>query len=1102
MRYILIILSIIIGSGQLSAQINQPGIRASQITGGPLIDSVLYLLGTDTTGAKIGLGKFYRADSLGLGGDTDWYKLGGTLIPTNSDSAYRSGYTLLTGLNGGIVTKIEMLKDGILQFDNGTGQTVRYLMKYKPFTSGATSFNVSQGKFTNPYGSKDNEVVYYGWNIAPGGSPETAGKSMMAIAMENFFRPNIGEAASEWHVLFTDTLGTAYRPLTMYLDQGDATNQSGAFQLPDFEYRNATDLDPYIKFTNVGGNQSQIKMLDPVSTTGMQFLCDPGGSAFYISNQGMSSPIIYENSFFATVANRMNIQAMESTPDQILGRNSGDKYVGNITTGWGVDLTGGVLLADSSQVATQYDLTLISGGTTNLSIAQSGGTQVIQSSTGTDVGVRNLYGLLITEGATDTLHFKVDTSLIATSYDITQIPISSLKAAAATNTINNANYAQEWQWNTLAGTTGLKLSSTSTAAASNAQKLFESSLSGANGTASQATYAGYFSNTHTGSTPSNYGVYGTSSSVGLTGNVGAGVSGRNSAGGIAVEAITTSGGYGLYAESPDGYSIYANTTNGTAGALRNNWADNSSYGSNLDIYRNTSNGSNGAAGIGGGIAFYTETSTGATPISNQIKAIWTTATNASRTSSMVFTGVNSTTEGDILTLKGSKQLQMHGYGTGGTFTASPVADLFVDATGNVVQGSMTGQSWTADADDATAATLVSNQTLKFGGASGITTDLYDNVTTDSITFAVNGAEFTTVTTAQSDDYVLLHDSGAAANEKMLYSDFIIDIVGFKDGNASVGSGNTVDVGEGLDISMSPSTEANINFDCSEFQIDGATDAGEYVLIHDSDTTAGHQIQRRLVSSFTGGTDTNFAEDDLTFTGNRSHDLGANTLLLHGTVGNVTFEDDNGGTGNNVIITSEVAGAAGITGGISYQVLNSAVMTELYDIEANQRSSTKSTLSISAEQNTDSEIILEKNSGLSANTTASHLAINGGIAFTQNYDLSTTGNLTIDRSYNILNITGGAVTDTIKLPEVASTTDNWDSTITDAQAQVGQEYVVTNFRSATNLVIAAYNSAAGNSDLINTQTNTTGWSAVSIAPNTSVQVRCVRLASGVGYWYTY
>jgi hypothetical protein len=89
--------------------------------------------------------------------------------------------------------------------------------------------------------------------------------------------------------------------------------------------------------------------------------------------------------------------------------------------------------------------------------------------------------------------------------------LSDVLAADATNTINNTNYLQEWQWNTLAGTSGLKLSSTSTLATGNAQKLFEVSLSGANDNATQTTYGGYFSNTHTGATSTNVGLYATAS---------------------------------------------------------------------------------------------------------------------------------------------------------------------------------------------------------------------------------------------------------------------------------------------------------------------------------------------------------------------------------------------------------------------------------------------------------------------------------------------------------------------------------------------------------------------------------------------------------------
>ena len=116
------------------------------------------------------------------------------------------------------------------------------------------------------------------------------------------------------------------------------------------------------------------------------------------------------------VSGNSRLVGSSGTATSPMGRD-GDGDVSAMTEGWGINYTGGAIEADSAQIATQYDLTLISGGTTNLSIGQSGGTQVIQSSTGTDVGLRNLYGLLITEGATDTLHLRVDSALITTVYD-------------------------------------------------------------------------------------------------------------------------------------------------------------------------------------------------------------------------------------------------------------------------------------------------------------------------------------------------------------------------------------------------------------------------------------------------------------------------------------------------------------------------------------------------------------------------------------------------------------------------------------------------------------------------------------------------------------
>lgn len=91
------------------------------------------------------------------------------------------------------------------------------------------------------------------------------------------------------------------------------------------------------------------------------------------------------------------------------------------------------------------------------------------------------------------------------------IALSSIIAATGTNTINNGTYAQEWQWNSLAGNTAFKVSSNSTAAASNAQKLFEAALSGANATATQTTYSGYFTNVHTGTASTNVALYASAS---------------------------------------------------------------------------------------------------------------------------------------------------------------------------------------------------------------------------------------------------------------------------------------------------------------------------------------------------------------------------------------------------------------------------------------------------------------------------------------------------------------------------------------------------------------------------------------------------------------
>ena len=116
--------------------------------------------------------------------------------------------------------------------------------------------------------------------------------------------------------------------------------------------------------------------------------------------------------------------------------------VANIVGGWGIDATESPantwnLIADSSQVATQYDLTLI-GGSQTLSIDStnrvfeisiSGGNTVKFKDTGgiDSTTVVNSYGTTITESPANQWNIKVDSSKFATTYDLTQVSGSSSK---------------------------------------------------------------------------------------------------------------------------------------------------------------------------------------------------------------------------------------------------------------------------------------------------------------------------------------------------------------------------------------------------------------------------------------------------------------------------------------------------------------------------------------------------------------------------------------------------------------------------------------------------------------------------------------------------
>src|SRR6266536_1252709 len=147
----------------------------------------------------------------------------------------------------------------------------------------------------------------------------------------------------------------------------------------------------------------------------------------------------------------------------------------------------------------------------------------------------------------------------------------------------------------------------------------------------------------------------------------------------------------VYGESETAQGLFGVSHSGMAMFLQSTYASNNTADPLAVLQRIANTPSNG---LGGSIDFSIITTTdsvsGGTPqTSNRLVSKWTNIGNSTRTSQFEIIGVNSGSLARKLALAGNGQLTLDGYGAG-TKTGTATYALQVDASGKVIEGSLSG----------------------------------------------------------------------------------------------------------------------------------------------------------------------------------------------------------------------------------------------------------------------------------------------------------------------------------------------------------------------------------------------------------------------------
>lgn len=586
-----------------------------------------------------------------------WEK--GLTSPVHSpaDSAERSGYTQFIGIEDGEPSAIKILKEGIAVFDKKQfgGDHGGYYMKFTSFdTLNRANFNfINSSNQDINYTSRNLESFGIGWNLGEFGTQEIDTQSMMALMFEyNWADPNDTELKDEIQFRHTDRNGNIRRPMDLLMDNDYTSEWSASWAFPTWNLHPPDTTAWYLQYQHdPASHRITQKMADPTTGNGAQFTLDVDDNLFDFGQFGMSNPIFYFSNWYAATFQGAYVQipTLTGNPATTLIGRDGSNFLTPIPTGDGLSLSGGILSVDPSTPDSIF------GSSDTLCFVIMG-----------DTICNPLDSIVVIDG--EICYIEMGDT-ICTGFTTGIVRISDLLGANKTNVIDNRGYTQEWRWDSLATNPGLSLLSNSNHAGSG-YKVLKIEAEGGNASGGISTYGLYSSNIRTGSGSQNYGVFGYANS----GAANYGVAGLSDS------------GIGVYGSTDSGTGLHGFAYSGLAFRAEDKSANTNTVEILADFKRGTLSTSTGN-GIGGAVTF-TNLATGPNYVeSNRLTSMLTDATYATRTSSFIINGVNSGTSADLFTLAGSGALRLHKYGIG-TFTGTPAYTLQVDASGNVIEGSL------------------------------------------------------------------------------------------------------------------------------------------------------------------------------------------------------------------------------------------------------------------------------------------------------------------------------------------------------------------------------------------------------------------------------